>query len=164
MGHIVKGDISRGEVYYTNSTHLNNAAVVNPLSGPTRGTLPSLDRSGCPHSSLAGEARPSKSSLANFVIKTFQQTQNDQIAFSPEFTTCNACHRTSRGLQGSCRYCGSGDVTELRGSRVTLRRSQAGTKGSSGASESVSESGLLQRGRRACEGCEAPENSSRRMI
>jgi hypothetical protein len=30
-GHIVKGDISKGEVYYTNSTYLNNSAVLNPI-------------------------------------------------------------------------------------------------------------------------------------
>jgi hypothetical protein len=64
-----------------------------------------------------GEARPSKFSLANFVIKTFRQTQNDQIAFSPEFTTCNLCHRTSRGLRPSCVYCGSEDVDGI--TRIT---------------------------------------------
>jgi hypothetical protein len=64
-----------------------------------------------------GEAKPSKSSLANFVVKTFRLTQNDQIAFSPEFTTCNDCHRTIRGLQSSCTYCGSEDVDGI--TRIT---------------------------------------------
>jgi ribonucleoside-triphosphate reductase len=117
-GRIVKGDISRGEVYYTNSTHLNNAAVLNPIERVRQEGLfhPLIEAGALTHLWL-GEARPSKSSLANFVIKTFQQTQNDQIAFSPEFTTCNACHRTSRGLQGSCRYCGSADVDGI--TRIT---------------------------------------------
>ena len=44
-----------------------------------------------------GESRPSKGAIADFVIKTFRHTTNDQIAFSPEFTTCNACNRTSTG-------------------------------------------------------------------
>jgi len=117
-GRIVKGDISRGEVYYTNSTHLNNAAVLNPIERVRQEGLfhPLIEAGALTHLWL-GEARPSKSSLANFVIKTFQQTQNDQIAFSPEFTTCNACHQTSRGLQASCRYCGSGDVDGI--TRIT---------------------------------------------
>jgi ribonucleoside-triphosphate reductase len=64
-----------------------------------------------------GEAKPSGESLANFVVKTFKQTQNDQIAFSPEFTTCSRCHRTSRGLAEICGYCGSRDVDGI--TRIT---------------------------------------------
>jgi ribonucleoside-triphosphate reductase len=117
-GHIVKGDISRGEVYYTNSTHLNNSAVLNPIERVRQEGLfhPLIEAGALTHIWL-GEARPSKASLANFVMKTFQLTQNDQIAFSPEFTTCNACNRTSRGLRNSCVHCGSGDVDGI--TRIT---------------------------------------------
>jgi ribonucleoside-triphosphate reductase len=117
-GHIVKGDISRGEVYYTNSTYLNNSAVLNPIERVKQEGLfhPLIEAGALTHVWL-GEARPSKESLANFVIKTFQHTQNDQIAFSPEFTTCNVCHRTSRGLLQSCAYCGSEDVDGI--TRIT---------------------------------------------
>ncbi len=117
-GHIVKGDISRGEVYYTNSTYLNNSAVLNPIERVRQEGLfhPLIEAGALTHIWL-GEARPSKSSLANFVIKTFQLTQNDQIAFSPEFTACNRCHRTSRGLRSSCTYCGSEDVDGI--TRIT---------------------------------------------
>ena len=117
-GYIVKGDISRGEVYYTNSTYLNNAAVLNPIERVRQEGLfhPLIEGGALTHIWL-GEARPSKLSLANFVIKTFQKTQNDQIAFSPEFTTCNLCHRTSRGIRPSCVYCGSEDVDGI--TRIT---------------------------------------------
>src|SRR3990170_412918 len=117
-GHIVKGDISKGEVYYTNSTYLNNAAVMNPIERVRQEGLfhPLIEAGALTHIWL-GEARPSKSSMANFVIKTFQLTQNDQIAFSPEFTTCNSCHRTNRGLRSSCAYCGSEDVDGI--TRIT---------------------------------------------
>jgi len=117
-GHIVKGDISRGEVYYTNSTYLNNSAVLNPIERVRQEGLfhPLIEAGALTHIWL-GEARPLKSSLANFVIKTFQLTQNDQIAFSPEFTACNRCHRTSRGLRSSCAYCGSEDVDGI--TRIT---------------------------------------------
>jgi ribonucleoside-triphosphate reductase len=117
-GHTVKGDISRGEVYYTNSTHLNIAAVMNPIERVRQeGLFHHLIEAGALTHLWLGEARPSKASLANFVIKTFRQTQNDQIAFSPEFTTCNACHRTNRGLQPNCAYCGSEDVDGI--TRIT---------------------------------------------
>ncbi|MGQ9776764.1 MAG: anaerobic ribonucleoside-triphosphate reductase [Thermodesulfobacteriota bacterium] len=117
-GHIVKGDLSRGEVYYTNSTHLNVAAPINPIERVKQEGLfhPLIEAGALTHLWL-GEAKPSKESLANFVIKTFRQTQNDQIAFSPEFTTCNTCHRTSRGLQSVCNYCGSEEVDGI--TRIT---------------------------------------------
>ncbi|NVM57210.1 MAG: anaerobic ribonucleoside-triphosphate reductase, partial [Desulfobacterales bacterium] len=64
-----------------------------------------------------GESRPPAESLANFVVKTFNQTKNDQIAFSPEFTTCKVCGRLSRGLHEACPYCGSSDVDGI--TRIT---------------------------------------------
>ncbi len=117
-GHIVKGDLSRGEVYYTNSTYLNNAAVLNPIERVRQEGLfhPLIEAGALTHIWL-GEAKPSPASLANFVVKVFRQTQNDQIAFSPEFTTCNLCYRTSRGLHPSCPYCGAEDVDGI--TRIT---------------------------------------------
>ncbi len=117
-GHIVKGDLSRGEIYYTNSTYLSNAAVINPIERVRMEGLfhPLIEAGALTHIWL-GEARPSAQSIANFVIKTFRMTQNDQIAFSPEFTTCNVCARTSRGLIDRCPYCGSEDVDGI--TRIT---------------------------------------------
>ncbi|UCC66721.1 MAG: anaerobic ribonucleoside-triphosphate reductase [Deltaproteobacteria bacterium] len=117
-GHIVKGDIARGEVYYTNSTYLSNNAVINPIDRVRQEGLfhPLIEAGSLTHIWL-GEARPSPESLANFVTKTFTCTQNDQIAFSPEFTTCNDCARTSRGLKNCCPYCGSEDIDGI--TRIT---------------------------------------------
>ena len=64
-----------------------------------------------------GESKPPAESLASFVIKTFNQTKNDQIAFSPEFTICKVCARLSRGLHESCPWCGSTDVDGI--TRIT---------------------------------------------
>ena len=64
-----------------------------------------------------GESQPSAESLANFVIKVFRNTKNDQIAFSPEFTTCCDCEKTSRGLLEACPYCGSKNVEGI--TRIT---------------------------------------------
>ncbi len=95
---IVKGDFSRGEVYYTNSTLLNVGAPINALD---RVRLEGLFHPLIPAGSIShiwlGETNPHPASLAEFVIQTFHETQNDQIAFSPEFTTCNKCYQTSRG-------------------------------------------------------------------
>jgi ribonucleoside-triphosphate reductase len=64
-----------------------------------------------------GEAKPSKESLANFVIKTFRESLNDQIAFSPEFTNCLGCGQTFRGLKDNCPHCGSDQVEGI--TRIT---------------------------------------------
>jgi len=117
-GHIVKGDISRGEVYYTNSTYLNVGSVLNPIDRVRKEGLfhPLIEAGSLTHIWL-GESRPSGESLANFVIKVFRHSQNDQIAFSPEFTTCTACGKTSRGLDDHCSYCGSTEVEGI--TRIT---------------------------------------------
>ncbi len=117
-GYIVKGDISRGEIYYSNSTYLNVGAPLNPIERVRKEGLfhPLIEAGALTHLWL-GEARPAKDSLANFIIKVFRNSQNDQIAFSPEFTACPDCARTSRGLQEKCPYCGSINVEGI--TRIT---------------------------------------------
>jgi ribonucleoside-triphosphate reductase len=114
----VRGDVSRGEVYYTNSTYLNVGAPLNPAERVRlEGLFHPLIEAGALTHIWLGESRPDRESLANFVIKTFRKTQNDQIAFSPEFTTCIDCGRTQRGLWEGCGYCGSTRVEGI--TRIT---------------------------------------------
>ena len=51
------------------------------------------------------------------MTKTFKHTHNAQIAFSPEFTTCNNCLQVTRGLVDQCPYCASSSVDGI--TRVT---------------------------------------------
>ncbi|MFC1657352.1 anaerobic ribonucleoside-triphosphate reductase [Candidatus Moduliflexota bacterium] len=117
-GSFVKGDQERGEVYYTNSTYINVNAPMNPIERVKKEGLfhPLISAGSLTHIWL-GEAKPSAASLAEFVVKTFRHTQNDQIAFSPEFTTCNSCLKTSRGLHPACTFCGSKEVDGI--TRIT---------------------------------------------
>jgi len=93
---VVKGDVERGEVYYTNSTYLNVSARISPIERVKREGMfhPMIEAGSLTHIWL-GEARPSPASIAGFVLKTFRHTMNDQIAFSPEFTSCLDCGRNS---------------------------------------------------------------------
>jgi ribonucleoside-triphosphate reductase (formate) len=117
-GKVIKGDIASGEVYYTNSTHLNVKHPMNPIERVTNeGIFHPLIEAGSISHVWLGEAQPSSEAIADFVLKTFRHTTNDQIAFSPEFTTCNKCNRTSRGLSETCHYCGSADVDGI--TRIT---------------------------------------------
>ncbi len=117
-GHAVRGDMSRGEVYYTNSTQLHVGSPTNPVDRVRlEGLFHPLIEAGAITHVWLGEERPDPDSLANFVVKVFRNTHNDQIAFSPEFTTCVACERTSRGLSETCPHCGSDEVEGI--TRIT---------------------------------------------
>ena len=110
-GRFVKGDITRGEVYYTNSTHLAVSADVSPIDRVTvEGTFHPFIEGETISPLWLGEARPSKESLADFIARVFRETENQQIVFAPEFTTCLACNRTTRGLADRCAHCQSDDV------------------------------------------------------
>ncbi len=117
-GHSVCGDLSRGEVYYTNSTQLHVGSHDNPVDRVRlEGLFHPLIEAGAITHVWLGEERPSTESLANFVTKVFRHTHNDQIAFSPEFTTCTDCGRTTRGLVEACTACGSEEVEGI--TRIT---------------------------------------------
>jgi ribonucleoside-triphosphate reductase len=108
---VIKGDIENEEYYYTNSIHFRADA---PLSLVERIEKQSrfhpLIESGAIMHAFIGEQKPSKESVMNLIDKTFHNTQAAQITVSPEFTMCNGCHRSARGLKDSCSYCGSSNV------------------------------------------------------
>jgi ribonucleoside-triphosphate reductase len=109
--HNVKGDIFSGEVYYTNSTLFDVGSNTNPIERvKLEGRFHPLIEAGSITHVWLGEQSPSKESLANFVIKIFRDTKNDQVAFSPEFSCCQICGHNERGLKEKCSQCGSEDL------------------------------------------------------
>ncbi len=115
---VIKGNKSAGELYYTNSTYLNVSEPINPIDKVKKEGIfhPLIDAGALTHVWL-GESKPNPESLANFVKKTMRNTQNSQIAFSPEFTSCLDCGRTSRGLSEACPKCESENIEGI--TRVT---------------------------------------------
>ena len=115
---VIKGNKSAGELYYTNSTYLNVSEPINPIDKVKKEGIfhPMIDAGALTHVWL-GESKPDPESLASFVKKTMRNTQNAQIAFSPEFTSCLDCGKTSRGLDERCTKCGSGNIEGI--TRVT---------------------------------------------
>jgi ribonucleoside-triphosphate reductase len=115
---VVKGNIEDGSAYYSNSTYLNVGYPIDPIDRVYReGKFHDMIEAGALTHVWLADARPPKEAIANFVLKTFHHTRNAQIAFSPEFTTCKTCGRTSRGLNDVCPYCGKSDVDFI--TRVT---------------------------------------------
>jgi ribonucleoside-triphosphate reductase len=115
---LMKGDLENKRTYYTNSTFLNVSVPINAIDRVKReGKFHDLIEAGAISHVWLADSRPSGESIANFVVKTFRQTRNAQIAFSPEFTSCNACGKVTRGLSKTCPTCGSTDVDGI--TRVT---------------------------------------------
>jgi len=117
-GHFVKGDIAKGEVYYTNSTHLAASAAVDPLERVKQeGRFHPFIRGGAVTHLWLGDTEPSTESIADFIVKVFQDTENEQLIFSPEYTACKVCSGTFRGLGQQCALCGSKEVEGI--ARIT---------------------------------------------
>ena len=106
-GRIVKGDLAKGEIFYTNSTDLNVSAPVPPRER--------IEKEGLFHSFYGSSAfsyiwlddkHPTGEALVRFVRDTYFNSRSRIIAFSPEFTVCPSCRATFRGLQNVCGACG----------------------------------------------------------
>jgi ribonucleoside-triphosphate reductase len=108
---VVKGQVESDQYYYTNSIHLATDAPIDYVERVEKQSLfhPLIKAGAIIHIWL-GEYEPSAASIRKFVEKIFRQTNAAQVAFSPEFTVCNACSRTSRGLSEECPLCGSTDT------------------------------------------------------
>ena len=130
---VIRGNKSNGEIYYTNSTYLNVGAQISAIERVKQeGRFhPLIDAGSMTHVWL-GESKPPAESIAAFVVKTFQNTSNVQIAFSPEFTSCLSCGKTSRGLRDNCQHCGSADVEGITRVAGFFKKSRSWNKGKLG--------------------------------
>jgi ribonucleoside-triphosphate reductase len=110
-GRYVKGDITEGAIYYTNSTNLNVSADVTPLQKVIQEGLfhKYLEGEVFTHLQLGG-SNPGKEKLSKFIRNVFYDSINRQIDFNPEFTFCLSCEKTAKGLNKNCIYCGSTEV------------------------------------------------------
>jgi ribonucleoside-triphosphate reductase len=117
-GHHVKGNIVGGEIYYTNSTHLNCSAHLRPMDKAAwEGEFHALIESNAMTHFWLGDERPTAEELAAFMVRVFHETQNRQILLSPDFISCRTCRNTSDGLRTVCPVCGSADVEGI--ARIT---------------------------------------------
>lgn len=117
-GRYVRGNLARGEIYYSNSTRLNAAAIVDPMTRILQeGSFHPFLEAGAATSIELGDKEPMAAELAQLIIRAFNETQNSQIVFSPEFTSCMNCGAAMRGIHDECTHCGSKNVDVL--ARIT---------------------------------------------
>lgn len=105
---VIKGNFTSGDYYYTNSIHIAADADVDYIERIEKQSRfhPLIEAGAIVHVWL-GEHEPDPGAIMSFVKKAFRQTQCAQLAFSPEFTICEDCCQTSRGLKAQCPLCGS---------------------------------------------------------
>jgi len=108
---LVKGDFEADQFYYTNSIHLRADAPVDLLQRiQVQAKFHTMIESGAIIHAFVGEERPPAESILALVERTFEKTAAAQLTISPEFTVCNACHRSTPRLEDHCDWCGSTDV------------------------------------------------------
>jgi ribonucleoside-triphosphate reductase len=117
-GRNVRGDIGRGEIYYTNSTHLHPSAEVSPIEKVyAEGSFHDLiDANPLTHIWIGG-SRPKAGDLVDLLRRALSSTGSSQVIVSPDFTLCQECGAISRGLLDTCPSCGSTDLDGI--SRIT---------------------------------------------
>jgi anaerobic ribonucleoside-triphosphate reductase len=105
-GHVVKGELSAGEVHYTRSVRVSGQAGVD-LS--RRLALESEFHPFLPGGALFEvplDAAPSTADAVRFIRRVYSDTLCSQLAFSPRFSYCADCHRAT-GPDQACPGCGA---------------------------------------------------------
>ncbi len=107
---VVKGEDS-DTIYYTNSIHLAADAPVSLVERiREQSKFHSMIESGAITHAFVGEEQPSAESIAKLMKEVFFRTQSAQVTISPEFTYCDSCNHSMRGLIENCTRCGSDKV------------------------------------------------------
>jgi anaerobic ribonucleoside-triphosphate reductase len=130
---VVHGDFKKDKIYYTNSSQLEVSAPIDVLDRiEIEGRFHTMMQGGALTHIWLGESQPSAKSMVALIKKIFEQTQNAQVAFSPEFTLCSDCGRCSRGIQTRCDFCKSKAVdwiTRITGYYTFVRQWNKGKLG-----------------------------------
>jgi hypothetical protein len=111
---ILKGDIKKDQVYYSNSSHIRADA---PISGLDRTILqskmnPMIEAGAITHI-FSGEKQNRAKAVYDFVKAGYFNTQSSQVVFSGEHTVCLVCGTHHRGLKGTCSKCGNDDQNRI---------------------------------------------------
>ena len=110
-GNHVRGDITAGSLYYTNSTHLPVSAPLKPAERIHReGKFHPLIGAGAAVQIWLGGKPAPPSGLADLLTWAYRETSCRQLIFSPEFTACRECGGTFPGLKSRCDRCFSPHV------------------------------------------------------
>jgi ribonucleoside-triphosphate reductase len=105
---VVQGDRKNGDVYYTNSSHVNYGANI-PLFKRLKidSSFHPLVQGGAISHIWLGEANPDPTALLKLTRRICTQTLTSYYAYTKDTTYCNHCKRTFGGVYEKCPNCGA---------------------------------------------------------
>ena len=117
---VVQGNKKTGDVYYTNSSHVNYSADI-PLFKRLEidSSFHPLVQGGAISHIFLGENNPDPDALLKLTRRICSNTLTSYFAYTKDMTYCNSCKRTVGGIYKKCPNCGAkGDDIQWY-SRVT---------------------------------------------
>ena len=117
---VVQGDKKTGDVYYTNSSHVNYSADI-PLFKRLEidSSFHPLVQGGAISHIFLGENNPDPDALLKLTRRICSNTLTSYFAYTKDMTYCSSCKRTVSGVYEKCPNCkASGDDIQWY-SRVT---------------------------------------------
>ncbi len=107
-GQYVKGDISKGEIYYQAPGFTDSSLDIHPMKkAEIEGSLNRMTDVPSPTNIYIDSCCPPASEIADFIEKVAEQTECSHLTFSPVFTKCHNCGHLSRGSLDNCEKCNS---------------------------------------------------------
>jgi len=128
----VKGEISTGRIYYSESSLINCKEAIEPSNKiKIEGEFHQYFEKGAATSLWIGE-ESSGEKVQDIIFKSFHETSCHELDFIPHFTICYRCNVTVRGIYNSCKNCDSdevGIVTVIGGNFCSVSGQDIGKKG-----------------------------------
>ena len=91
-GRAVKGEIGRGEIYYTNSTHLSPSAPISPIDkAHMEGRFHNQIDANPLTSVWLGGSKPKPHDIVELLRRIREETDCSQVMITPDFTLCQEC-------------------------------------------------------------------------
>jgi anaerobic ribonucleoside-triphosphate reductase len=117
---VVQGDRKTGDVYYTNSSHVNYSANI-PLFKRLKidSSFHPLVQGGAISHIWLNEADPDPHALLKLTRRICTQTLTSYYAYTKDTTYCSNCKRTFGGVYEKCPNCGAAGEEVQWYSRVT---------------------------------------------
>ncbi|HOJ51286.1 MAG TPA: anaerobic ribonucleoside-triphosphate reductase [Syntrophales bacterium] len=110
-GRFVRGDLSRGEIYYTDSQLINPAAEIKAKERlHYEGEFHDLLGEGATCYLWLGNEPIPVEEVVDFVSYAYGQTKCKELVLAPDFTLCRLCGQAVRGIWEACPNCGAKEV------------------------------------------------------
>lgn len=110
-GRFILGDLSRGEIYYTDSQFLMPAAKVGALARlGMEGEFHAWLEEGATCYLWLGNAPMEIEEVVDFIVRGYRESRCKELVLAPDFTLCRVCGQATRGKWETCPNCAALEV------------------------------------------------------